>query len=168
MKDTSGFKDYYKILNISKTERGSSGFDGILRTKFRQAAKKYHPDVSELPTKKAEEKFREANEAYVCLMGKKLKERYDVIWRQNTKERRVDNKPGFKPSDEVNRKYKGFKEDPYFSQVMKEWDAETKRMTEEWDAETKRMTEEWDAETKREKKEWDDLPDVLGGSEFKG
>ena len=157
MNKTTGFKDYYKILKISDTDRRSEEFADILKSKFRDAAKKYHPDVSKLPTEEAEEKFKDANEAYACLGNEELKRKYDSIWIQSRREREKNDRPDFKPSDEVNKKYQGFREDPFFTKVMREWDTEADRMTKEWDTEADRMT-----------KEWDNLSDALGGSESKG
>jgi len=55
------YKDYYKTLNVS---RGASTED--IKKAFRKLARKYHPDVNP-GDKKAEEKFKEINEAYEVL-----------------------------------------------------------------------------------------------------
>ena len=55
------YKDYYKILGV---ERNFTS-DQIKRA-YRQLAKKYHPDLHP-GDKKAEEKFKEINEAYEVL-----------------------------------------------------------------------------------------------------
>jgi len=55
---TMEYKDYYKILNVS---RGASADD--IKKAFRKLARKYHPDVNP-GDKEAELRFKEINEAY--------------------------------------------------------------------------------------------------------
>lgn len=64
-------RDYYEILGISR----DSGADEIKKA-YRQAALKYHPDRNP-DNKAAEEKFKEASEAYEALGDPQKKERYD-------------------------------------------------------------------------------------------
>ena len=63
-------RDYYEVLGVSK---GASQ-DEIKRA-FRKLAKKYHPDVSKEPD--AEEKFKEAQEAYAVLSDEQKRAQYD-------------------------------------------------------------------------------------------
>jgi len=63
-------RDYYEVLGISK---GAS--DDEIKRAFRKLAKKYHPDVSKEPD--AEEKFKEAQEAYAVLSDKQKRAQYD-------------------------------------------------------------------------------------------
>lgn len=63
-------RDYYEVLGVSK---GASQ-DEIKRA-FRKLAKKYHPDVSKEPD--AEEKFKEAQEAYAVLSDESKRAQYD-------------------------------------------------------------------------------------------
>ena len=69
-------KDYYKILEINKTATEEE-----IKKAYRKLAMKYHPDKfansSEEEKKKAEEKFKEIQEAYETLSDKKKKEIYD-------------------------------------------------------------------------------------------
>ena len=69
------FKNYYKILDL-QTSRVS--IDEI-RQAYRQAAKKYHPDLNVGDTL-AEEKIKDINEAYKTLSVPASKRKYDRIW----------------------------------------------------------------------------------------
>jgi DnaJ-class molecular chaperone len=67
------YKDYYKTLNVS---RGASTED--IKKAFRKLARKYHPDVNP-GDKKAEEKFKEINEAYEVLSDPEKRKQYDTL-----------------------------------------------------------------------------------------
>jgi len=64
-------RDYYESLGLQK---GAS--DDDIKKAFRQQAKKYHPDVNP-GNKRAEERFKEINEAYEVLSDADKKARYD-------------------------------------------------------------------------------------------
>src|SRR5512135_1011686 len=64
-------KDYYEILGVSR----SAGADEIKKA-YRQMALKYHPDRNP-GNKEAEEKFKEAAEAYEVLGDQAKRQRYD-------------------------------------------------------------------------------------------
>ena len=66
-------KDYYSILGVS---RGAS--ESEIKNKFRQLAKKYHPDANP-GNKEAEEKFKEVSEAYEVLTSKEKREKYEQL-----------------------------------------------------------------------------------------
>ena len=69
------YKDYYKILEL-KTSRVS--IDEI-KSAYRAAAKKYHPDLNVGDTL-AEERIKDINEAYRILSVPASKRKYDRIW----------------------------------------------------------------------------------------
>ena len=64
-------KDYYDVLGVNK----SSSADQI-KSAYRKLAVKYHPDKNE-GDKAAEEKFKEASEAYHVLSNPERKQNYD-------------------------------------------------------------------------------------------
>jgi len=88
------YKDYYKVLGVSKT----ASVDDIKKA-FRKLARKYHPDVNP-GDKKAEEKFKEINEAYEVLSDPDKRRKYDTLgpnWQEQF---------GFKPG--AGRRSSGF------------------------------------------------------------
>jgi len=64
-------RDYYEILGV-----GKSADAGALKKAYRKLAVKYHPDKNP-DDKKAEEKFKEAAEAYEVLNDPQKRARYD-------------------------------------------------------------------------------------------
>jgi len=64
-------KDYYKILGVNKDASQEE-----IRKAYKKLALKYHPDRNP-GDKKAEEKFKEAAEAYEVLGNKEKREEYD-------------------------------------------------------------------------------------------
>ncbi|NNC90116.1 MAG: J domain-containing protein [Akkermansiaceae bacterium] len=72
------FRDYYEVLGVA---RGASQDE--IRKAFRKLARKHHPDVAE-DKEKAEEKFKELNEAYEVLSDPEKRKKYDALgenWR---------------------------------------------------------------------------------------
>lgn len=65
------YRDYYEILGVDK----KAGQDEIKKA-YRKLAKKYHPDAHP-GDKSAEEKFKEANEAYEVLGDAEKRKKYD-------------------------------------------------------------------------------------------
>lgn len=67
------YKDYYKILEVDK----GANQDEIKRS-YRRLAKKYHPDLHP-DDDKAQDKFKEINEAYEVLGDEEKKKKYDMF-----------------------------------------------------------------------------------------
>lgn len=67
-------KNYYDILWVSK-----SASDEEIKRAYKKLAMRHHPDRTKWD-KKAEDKFKEANEAYQTLGDKKKRANYDQFW----------------------------------------------------------------------------------------
>jgi len=67
------FKDYYQILGVARTAS-----DTEIKKAFRKLAREFHPDVAK-DKKKAEEKFKEINEAYEVLSDTAKRKKYDEL-----------------------------------------------------------------------------------------
>ena len=68
-------KNYYKILDLDTSH---VSIDEI-KIAYRQAAKKYHPDLN-VGDELAEERIKDINEAYKILSVPASKKKYDRIW----------------------------------------------------------------------------------------
>lgn len=64
-------RDYYEVLGVSKNATQDE-----IKKAYRKMARKYHPDFNE-GSKEAEEKFKEAAEAYEVLSDEKKRQQYD-------------------------------------------------------------------------------------------
>ena len=93
------FKDYYKILGL---ETSKVSLDEI-KIAYRNAAKKYHPDVNVGDTL-AEERIKDINEAYRTLSTPNLKRKYDRIWNSHNL---VNRKFNFKGKDSIIKMFFG-------------------------------------------------------------
>lgn len=69
----SEFKDYYAILGVPRTASEEE-----IKKAFRQLARKFHPDVAK-DKKRAEEKFKEINEAYQVVGDPDNRKKYDTL-----------------------------------------------------------------------------------------
>jgi curved DNA-binding protein len=67
------YKDYYESLGVPRTAS-----DDEIKKSFRKLARQYHPDVAR-DKKKAEEKFKEINEAYEVLSDPTKRKKYDEL-----------------------------------------------------------------------------------------
>ena len=69
-------RDYYEVLGVSKTAS-----EAEIKSAYKKMAIKYHPDrqtgKSDAEKKEAEEKFKEATEAYSVLSDKEKRQHYD-------------------------------------------------------------------------------------------
>lgn len=76
------YKDYYKLLGL-ETSRVSIE---EIKTAYRAAAKRYHPDLN-VGDSLAEERIKDINEAYRILSVPSTKRKYDRVWnsRNNVK-----------------------------------------------------------------------------------
>lgn len=80
------YKDYYKILGVEKKDDKDT-----IKKAYRKLAKKFHPDNNP-GNKRAEEKFKEINEAYEVLSDNEKRKRYDTMGMNDF------NSAGFDPS----------------------------------------------------------------------
>lgn len=67
------FKDYYELLGVDRDASADT-----IKKAFRKLARKYHPDHASGDAK-AEEKFKEINEAYEVLSDPEKRQRYDQL-----------------------------------------------------------------------------------------
>ena len=72
-------RDYYEVLGVSKSATGPE-----LKKAYRKIALQFHPDKNP-DHKEAEEKFKEAAEAYEVLNNPEKKQRYDQFGHQGMK-----------------------------------------------------------------------------------
>ena len=67
------YKDYYKILGVDK-----NASEKDIKKAFRRLARKHHPDVNP-DDAKAEERFKEINEAHEVLSDQEKRRKYDQL-----------------------------------------------------------------------------------------
>ena len=65
-------RDYYEVLGVDK-----SATPDEIKKAYRKLAKKYHPDLNPDDKEGAEQKFKEATEAYEVLSDAEKKQKYD-------------------------------------------------------------------------------------------
>lgn len=91
------FKDYYKILDISKTATTAE-----VKKAYRKLAIKYHPDKNP-NDKSAEAKFKEVNEANEILKDDKKRKEYDILADDYKKYQQSGGNQGFDGYKQGNR-----------------------------------------------------------------
>ena len=67
------YKDYYEVLGVPR-----NAGDADIKKAFRKLARQFHPDVAK-DKRKAEEKFKEINEAYEVLGDSAKRKKYDEL-----------------------------------------------------------------------------------------
>lgn len=83
------YKDYYKLLGL-ETSRVSIE---EVKSAYRAAAKKYHPDLN-IGDSLAEERIKDINEAYRVLSVPASKRKYDRVWNSKNNVRNYQNIKG--------------------------------------------------------------------------
>src|SRR5450432_2856146 len=86
------YKDYYESLGVPRTASADE-----IKKSFRKLARLYHPDVAK-DKKKAEEKFKEINEAYEVLSDPEKRKKYDELganWKSGAEFRPPPGNGGF-------------------------------------------------------------------------
>jgi curved DNA-binding protein len=86
------YKDYYKTLDVPRTASADE-----IKKSFRKLARLYHPDVAK-DKKKAEEKFKEINEAYEVLGDADKRKKFDELganWKSGAEFRPPPGSGGF-------------------------------------------------------------------------
>jgi curved DNA-binding protein len=110
------YKDYYKSLGVP---RGASEAD--LKKAFRKLAREHHPDVAK-DKKKAEEKFKEINEAYEVLSDPTKRKKYDELgadWKSGAEFRPSGGQPrGFGGRRAANFEFGGTGFSDFFEQMF--------------------------------------------------
>ncbi|WP_397450140.1 curved DNA-binding protein [Pseudomonas sp. NA-150] len=95
------FKDYYKILGVEPTAD-----DKAIKAAYRKLARKYHPDVSK--EKGAEDKFKEASEAYEVLKSPEKRSEYDELRKYGQQGRPFQGPPGWQSRGQPSGGFGGF------------------------------------------------------------
>jgi DnaJ-class molecular chaperone len=101
-------KNYYQILGIDRAADQEQ-----IKRAFRRMASLYHPDHNPQETKKAEEKFKEINQAYEVLSDEAKRRQYDrLIHQRRPRSREVSMEEflnwGFTSSDILEELLRGF------------------------------------------------------------
>lgn len=82
------YRDYYKILGLEK-----SASEKEIKKAFRRLARQHHPDVNPGDAK-AEERFKEINEAYEVLSDPDKRKKYDQLGADWQRWQRTGGQPG--------------------------------------------------------------------------
>ena len=103
------YKDYYQTLSVPRTATADE-----LKKSFRKLAREFHPDVAK-DKKRAEEKFKEINEAYEVLSDADKRKKYDELgadWKSGADFRPPPGNGGF-PGGQPFRNTRGMSSDDF-------------------------------------------------------
>ena len=95
------YKDYYETLGVPR-----SASDADIKKAFRKLAREFHPDVAK-DKKRAEEKFKEINEAYEVLSDPDNRKKYDELganWKSGADFRPPPGYGGFRRRPDFSRR----------------------------------------------------------------
>ena len=92
------FKDYYDILGVAPDADSQS-----IKKAYRKKARQYHPDVSQ--HRNAEEKFKEASEAYEVLKDREKRAKYDALKQYGARGQDFNPPPGWDSETSYNEKH---------------------------------------------------------------
>lgn len=104
------YKDYYKILGVSKTATQKD-----IKTAFRKLARKYHPDLNP-DNKEAEKKFKEINEANEVLSNPENRKKYDKYgkdWKHGEEYEKAQRQYQQQQSHQQSRQQRGYSGQDY-------------------------------------------------------
>ena len=103
------YKDYYQTLGVPRTATADE-----LKKSFRKLAREFHPDVAK-DKKRAEEKFKDINEAYEVLSDADKRKKYDELganWKSGAEFRPPPGNGGF-PGGQPFRNTRGMSSDDF-------------------------------------------------------